>query len=85
VIFSCLSGFCSATWNYFYTLAESIMISVRILLRSEGDVSNTKTIYILDQYQTSHSVLKLSEQNLPKSLVSIASSVLPGKSRIGQL
>jgi len=34
----------------FYTLAEGIMISVRSLQRSEGDVSDPISIYILDQH-----------------------------------
>jgi len=36
---------------YFYTLADGIMISVRSLQRSEGDISDPiKYIYILDQH-----------------------------------
>jgi len=41
------------SFRYFYTLAEGVMISVRSLQRSEGDVSNhIKYVctYILDQH-----------------------------------
>jgi len=86
---------------YLYTLAEGIMISVRSLQRSEGDVSDPiKYMFLISitrrddlamsvcpsvSTQTSLSALKLSDWNFPKSLLSFAGSIYVGISWIGQL